>query len=456
MPPSAVLDRRLFLRVGLSAFALPLVAANTRAGTPGFGRARSVLLIFTGGGQSQLDTWDPKPDAPVEIRGDFRAVRTSVPGTLVCEHLPRLARLAHRFTLVRHVSHDDTDHGSACYLALTGHFHPRKSSNPPPRPSDEPNVGALLHRLQPATTFPYTSAEVNGPLLVPEEPSPGLDAGFLGRGCDPLLVGDPTAPVLVEGLTPLPTLPADRLAGRRHLLAALDTRPGTERERDAALLRQRAYDLLATPQVRSAFDLTQEPLALRERYGLFRAGQGCLLGRRLVEAGVPWVTVFWNHGIRGQDHTPEVADNFGWDTHNDLFASLRNPLLPTFDQSFAALLEDMEQRGLLDTTLLVCMGEFGRAPRVAVERSFAGSSPGRKHWAGVYTILLAGAGVARGGVVGASDRQGAYPRGEAVGPWDVTATMLAALGVDPTATYTDPAGRVLPRTRGRVIAGVYG
>src|SRR5208283_5264439 len=188
---------------------------------------------------------------------------------------------------------------------------------------------------------------------------------------------------------------------------------------------------LDAPRCRQAFDLSQEPEAVRDRYGRHRSGQACLLGRRLVEAGLPWVTVLWNHNIRGQDKEPHETDLYGWDTHNDIFDALKDHLLPRFDLSFSTLLEDMEERGLLDQTLVVCMGEFGRAPRVALERGFAGSTPGRKHWAAVYSIVMAGAGVAPGGVVGASDRQAAYPQSSPFGPWDVAATMFHALGIDP-------------------------
>jgi hypothetical protein len=419
-----------------------------------------VLLVFTGGGQSQLDTWDPKPNAPEEIRGAFRSISTSVPGIAVCEHLPRLARLAHLYTIVRHVSHDDLDHGSACYLALTGHPHPRKSSNPPPRPTDQPCLGAILHRARPATDFPYSAAHVNGPLLAPIEVSPGQYAGLLGRAYEPLVLGDPTEAVTVRGLEPLPDLPPERLEDRRALLSALDERRrALERDRsvlDRDVVLRRAYDLLSAPQCRQAFELEREPLAVRERYGRHRSGLACLLGRRLVEAGVPLVTVFWNHGIRGQDTHPEEADAYGWDTHNDIFESLKKPLLPRFDVSFSALLEDMRQRGLLETTLVICMGEFGRAPLVAVEKSFAGTYPGRKHWAACYSIVLAGAGVRGGGVVGASDRHGAYPSGDAVGPWDVAATVFHALGLDPATHYADAAGRIFPLATGKAITAIYG
>jgi uncharacterized protein (DUF1501 family) len=218
---------------------------------------------------------------------------------------------------------------------------------------------------------------------------------------------------------------------------------------------RQAYELLATRNCRDAFDLGKEPAAVRDRYGRNRSGQSCLLARRLVEAGVPWITVIWNHSNRGQDRAPGQIDWYGWDTHNDIFEVLRDHLLPRFDLSFSALLEDLDQRGLLDETLVVCMGEFGRAPEVAVEARFAGNSPGRKHWAAVYSIVLAGAGVARGGLVGASDRIAAYPSSTPYGPWDVAATMFAALGIDPAVHYTDATGRTFPLTTGRPIQELY-
>jgi hypothetical protein len=455
------LSRREWLRVGgLAGLGLLAGPSGRVLSAPGFGRARSVILVYTSGGQSQLDTWDPKPHAPVEIRGEFRAIRTSVPGTLVSEHLPRLAQLAERYTILRSLTHDDTDHGSATYLALTGQFHPRKSSNPPQRPNDAPTYGAILQRVRPVQHFPASAVHINGPVVVPEQPSPGQNAGLLGRACEPLLIGDVTrGHAAVGGLDSLPELPAVRVAARRSLLASLD---GYRHHLQAnpALLEmdvsyRQAYDLLAAPQCRRAFDLAQEAPAVRERYGRHRSGQACLLARRLVEAGVPLVTVFWSHNIRGQDKTPDEADEYGWDTHNDIFASLRQHLLPRFDESFAALLEDLDQRGLLAQTLVICMGEFGRAPLVALEPKFAGSTPGRKHWAGVYSAVLAGAGVARGGLVGASDRMGAYPQSEPVGPWDVAATMFAALGIDPGSHYTDSTGRPYALTTGQPIDSLY-
>jgi hypothetical protein len=426
--------------------------------TPGFGKARSVILVYASGGQSQIDMWDMKPDAPAEVRGDFKPAATRVPGVRVCEHLPRLARLADRYTILRSVSHDDLDHGSATYLALTGHQHPRKSSNPPPQPTDFPTYGSLLHRVRPDRQLTHSAVHVNGPALVPEVVGPGQFAGFLGRGYEPLHVGDVTETVEeLRGLEPLDDVTDERRERRRALLKQLEggsTLSGPA-ARELEAYRGQAHDLLESSRFHKAFDLEQEPSKIRDAYGRHRSGQACLLARRLVEAGVPWITVVWNHTNRGQDKAPEDTDLYGWDTHNDIFTALKDHLLPRFDVSFSALLTDLEQRGLLETTLVVCMGEFGRAPLVALEPKFAGSSPGRKHWAGVYSVVLAGAGVTRGGVVGSSDRTGGYPESNPVGPWDVAATMFAALGVDPSAHYTDLAGRPYALTDGKPVAALY-
>jgi hypothetical protein len=465
------LSRRDWLRVGglagLGAWAGragvgladPTTSRNVQ--TPGCGRARSVLVIYTSGGMSQLETWDPKPDAPEEIRGAFRPIATSVPGTLLGEHLPRVARLADRYTIVRSMSHDDVDHGSATYLALTGHFHQRKSSNPLPSPTDLPTTGAILQRVRPARDFPCSAVHINGPVVVPELAAPGQYAGLLGRSCEPLLLGDVAqAQSPVPGLEPLPELPPVRVQRRRLLLEAIDGFRSEAAENRALLdmseSYRAAYAFLGSAAGRRAFDLSQEAPAMRERYGLYRSGQACLLARRLIEAGVPFVNVFFNHTIRGQDRDPLETDEYGWDTHNDIFEALQHHLLPRFDQSFATLLTDLEQRGLLEQTLVVCMGEFGRAPQVALEPRFAGSTPGRKHWAAVYSLVLAGAGVSRGGVVGASDRGAAYPRTRPIGPWDVTATMFHALGIDPAGHYQDNEARPYTICDGTPIPEIYG
>lgn len=411
----------------------PTAAAST---SPGFGQARSVVIIFTSGGQSQLDTWDPKPDAPAEIRGAFGTIATAIPGVRLCEHLPRMARLARLYTIVRTLSHDDLDHGSACYLALTGQFHPRKSSNPPPRPNDFPALGAVVTRLRPHPRLPYTALHLNGPLLAPREPAPGQFAGFLGQKYQPIELGNVAeANRWLPVLRLPPEITPHRLQQRQDLLGRLDPEQASDPR-----VRQ-ALEILRQPRIHEAFDLSREPQAVRERYGTYRAGQACLLARRLVEAGVPWITVFFNHNIRGQDTHPELSDEYGWDTHNDIFESLRDHLLPRFDWSVSAFLEDLQQRGLLATTLVVIMGEFGRAPLVAREPRFAGTTPGRKHWAACYSVVLAGAGITPGAVDGASDRHAAYPATPPVAPGDLVATLFHAIGIPADAHYTDAVGR---------------
>ena len=464
---SGSITRRQWLRLsslgGLALAGRRLLAQEAdqpRQMASGFGKAKSVILVFANGGQSHIDTWDPKPKAPLDVRGAFSPISTAVPGLQFCEHLPRVAKVADRLTVIRSMSHQDIDHGSAAYLALTGIYHSQRSSNPPPSPNDAPTYGAVLRRVQQGARFAHDAVHLNGPALVPETPGPGQDGGLLGRAYEPLLVGDVRhAAGTLPGLTLQADLPLDRLSHRLDLLKSLDRQSHRLRDDAKALdLDQsylQAYEMLASPIAREAFNLESEPAALRERYGLHRSGQAMLLARRLVEAGVPFVNVIWNQSNRGQDQDPKETDLYGWDTHNDIFVALRDRLLPRFDQSFSALIEDLDQRGLLEETLVVCMGEFGRAPQVALERNFAGSTPGRKHWPLVYSIVLAGAGVQRGAVVGASDRLGAEPASDRFGPWDVAATMFNALGIDPGQHYTDALDRPFAVSLGHPIVAAY-
>jgi hypothetical protein len=442
------LNRREWLRLGLS---VPMLAAARPANAASFfGKAKSVLVVYTSGGMSQFETIDPKPNAPLEIRGEFATIPTSVTGVRFGEYMPKIAKLANRFTILKSMTHDDLDHGSAGYLALTGRFHAKKSGNPPISPNDFPTYGAVLKRVRPAKHLPYTAVHVNGPLLAPILPSPGQNAGFLGRSCEPMVLGNVTEEIAeLQGLERRADVPTLRLHSRAKLLQQVDAQAA----RDPFNLQ--ALELLDSPLVTKAFDLEREPETVRNRYGRNRAGQACLMGRRLVEAGVPWVTVFFNHGIRGQDFSPKDTDEYGWDTHNDIFEAMRDHLVPRFDIGFSALLEDMEQRGLLDTTLVVCMGEFGRAPLVAPEKRFEGSTPGRKHWAACYSIILAGAGIGKGCVYGASDKLGAYPSLNPTTPADLTATMFASLGIDPAGHFDDATGRPMPITQGKAVAGLF-
>lgn len=460
-------DRREFLRVGLATAGLATAGRRASANDDddriprGFGRAKSVILVYASGGQSQFETWDPKPDAPLDVRGAFSPIATPLPGVQLCEHMPQLARLADRYTIVRSMSHEDLDHGSATYLALTGRYHARRSSNPPPSPTDFPTYGAVLKRLRVTNRFAYEAVHLNAPAFVPFLISPGQDGGFLGREYEPLVVGDPRdSDAVLPGLAPQAGLPPIRLQHRKSLKETLDNYrehlAQDQKLADMSHLYQQALAMLSSSRYRDAFDLAQESEALRDRYGRHRSGQSCLLARRLVEAGVPFINVIWNHSNRGQDADPSDTDVYGWDTHNDIFDALKRHLLPRFDESFATLLEDLDDRGLLDDTLVVCMGEFGRAPRVALEPNFAGNLPGRKHWASVYSIVMAGAGVSRGAVLGASDRLGAEPLTERYGPWDVAATMYSALGIDHAAHFTDVLDRPFAATVGQPIEELYG
>ncbi|MSR32123.1 MAG: DUF1501 domain-containing protein [Gemmataceae bacterium] len=450
-------SRRGFLGLGIPGLA---AWANALGASPsGKGRAKSVLVVFCGGGQSQLEMWDPKPNAPEEIRGAFSSILTRTPGVRFGEHLPMVAAQSHRFSVLRSVTHDDLDHGSACYLSLTGHFHPRKSSNPPPRPDDPPTLASLYRRIRPGGPFGFSSTHINGPLFVPDEPGPGQNGGTLGRVFDPLQV-DPVNPELsLPALTFNQDLPFLRFQSRRQLLHTLD-KPRQLWDSRAAVRdfngqTEQAFELLGKPGVRDAFDLSKEPVKVRERYGKHRNGQACLLARRLVEREMPWVTVFWNPNIRGQDNFPDETDEYGWDTHNDIFEAMKVHLLPRFDQSFSALLEDLDERGLLATTLVLCLGEFGRAPLVALEPRFKGATPGRKHWAQAYSVVFAGAGVKRGAVVGATDRRAGSPVEYPVTPPDLAATLFDSLGIAPDAHFYDLLNKPQALTTGKVIHGLF-
>lgn len=453
--------RREWLRVAsLSGLALGAAASSSEKQATGFGRAKSVIVVFANGGQSHIDMWDPKPNAPLDVRGAFRPIATVVPGIQFCEHLPRVAAVADKLTVIRSMSHEDLDHGSAAYLTLTGVYHARRSGNPPISPNDIPTYGAVLRRVRGGNTSIADAVHLNAPALVPREPGPGQNGGFLGRAFEPLVVGDVgAASGEVPGLAATTDLPTTRLHERLTLKESLDqlTRnlEGNTRALDMNRLYGQAYNILSSARARESFDLEQEPAKLRDRYGRHRSGQALLLARRLVEAGVPYINVIWNHSNRGQDDAPNDTDLYGWDTHNDIFTALQHRLLPRFDESFSALIEDLDARGLLDQTLVICLGEFGRAPRIAVEPKFAGASPGRKHWATVYSIVMAGAGVKRGAIVGASDRLGGEPITERYGPWDVAATVFNALGIHPSGHYTDALGRPFPIAQGQVMEAVY-
>jgi hypothetical protein len=444
---------------GLAALGLGLPQVLTRAGptsgVPGFGRAKSCLVIFLFGGPSQLDTFDLKPQAPAEFRGEFRPIATTVPGLRICEHLPRLARLADKFSLIRSMNHPHPRHGWGLYYMLTGRRHNRPDLDAPPTPDDFPGLGAVVTKLgkrrsegPPAVTLPRW----NRFLDLPNDYA-GEKAGFLGSGYDPWLVQAATdgRSFDLDQLTLPLDVPPGRLAGRRRLLAAVDRRIARwgDRPRDYHTLQGRAYHLLSSRGVRAAFDLAREPAGLRERYGDHPFGQGLLLARRLIEAGTTLVQVNWH-----KDGT-DVKSPF-WDTHKDNFNALKHRLLPPLDVGLSALLEDLDARGLLADTLVLVMGEFGRTPRIGqVVMNDATDKAGRDHWPHAYSVLVAGGGV-RGGIVhGASDGRGALVANAPVSPPDLHATVLHALGIKPATPLTDRQGRVQVASRGRPVIDLF-
>jgi hypothetical protein len=446
------LSRRELLRVGgLGVLGLGLGdllavrgALNERGETAGGvpGKAKACILMFMWGGPSQLETWDLKPEAPAEVRGEFRPIATSVPGISISEHFPRLAQLAHRYAIIRSMTHDDPAHLSSVHHLLTGHHAPKvKSDAEPPSRKDSPAIGSALARLRPTglalpsfVTMPWIASHP----AAPGGKAPGQNAGWLGAGYDPfLLAADPSAPNFsVPELGRSADLPKQRLEARRELLTSLNGREAAGDGLNNSL--QRALDLVSSDSARRAFDLRGEPETVRDRYGRNIHGQCLLLARRLIEAGVRLVCVNWH-----QD-----GSNF-WDTHENNFPSLKNRLMPPTDQGFSALLDDLAQRGLLDETLLVWVGEFGRTPRINNARA------GREHHPGCYSAVLAGGGVCGGQVFGRSDRQAAYPTADPVSPADLAATIYQALGVPPDTTLPDREGRPALLTEGTPIATLF-
>jgi hypothetical protein len=444
------MGRREVLRAGALGFVglgLPeLLRARTATGARRPGRARACIVLFMWGGPAHQDTWDPKPAAPAEYRGEFRPIATNVPGVQVCEHLPRLARQADKLAIIRSMTHPDVDHVTATHFLLTGREVPRRGG---PRTEDWPTYGSVLSRLGrgrgPLPPFVSMMPVVPGGAPRFVEESHGQDAGWLGPLYHPLRIdADASKPDYQVGDFHLRTeLPPPRVDGRRHLLHALDRqRRDLERQLEVAALGahyDRAFALLASRGAAEAFDLTKEPLAVRERYGLNTHGQAVLQARRLIEAGVPLVTVFWqNDGISNV--------SVYWDTHNRNFLDLKTRLCPVADQALSALLEDLAQRGRLDETLVIWTGEMGRTPRVgqSVVGGAGAGRDGRDHWPHCFTTVLAGGGV-RGGVVhGASDRYAAYPAVSPTAPDELAATVYHCLGVDPGTVLRDRVGQ--PRT----------
>ncbi len=452
---AAPMGRREFLRagsLGMLGLTFPQLAAAQPAHTR---RAKACILLFMWGGPAQQDTWDPKPDAPAEYRGEFKPISTNVPGIQICEHLPLLARRTDKLALIRSMTHDDVDHLTATHQLLTGRAVPRRGA---PRTDDWPGYGAVLSKLGrgDGALPPFVSMMPKIPDGAPRfvEESHGQDAGWLGLPYEPMRIdADASKPDYhVADFTLRADVPRERSDRRQALLRDLDkqVRSLDKLQREAFNAHyERAFALLSSSRVASAFDLTREPPAVRERYGMNIHGQSVLQARRLVEAGVPLVTVYWqNDGITNV--------SVYWDTHSRNFIDLKTRLCPTTDQAFSALLDDLDQRGMLDETLVVWTGEMGRTPRVgqSVVGGAGAGRDGRDHWGSVFTSVLAGGGV-RGGVVhGSSDRYAAYPKTQPTSPADLAATVYHCLGVDPRMQLTDRLGRPMVLCEGSPIESI--
>jgi hypothetical protein len=445
-------SRRQALRLGVGALGLTLPAmlrgearAQATAQTPP--RAKSVVILYLSGGPSQLDTWDMKPDAPREIRGSFSPIPTNVPGTHICEHFPRMAQLADRYTIVRSMTHDEGDHLRAGHYVMTG----GRMNRPAViltgmKRSDRPHCGSVVaSRLAHTQAPPFvTVPEFVSPRGVPR---PGQHGGFLGGGVDPYLIhSDPN----LSEYHPGPIADAEaavpgRLGLRRSLLEALDGGTSFPTPQEFESFRNRALSMMSSPQARDAFYLAGETQKTRDRYGRHTFGQSTLIARRLIEAGVRLVQVnFVRHDnqITGQGYdshsVPPSPPHLPW---------CRDALFPPTDRAFAALVEDLEERGLLDETLVVLMGEFGRTPRF-------NKDAGRDHWPDCYSLVLAGGGVAPGGVYGASDNIAGAVTRDPVSPEDLIATVYRLLGIDHQDTMVDLGGRPHVLVDGKPVLGL--
>ncbi|QDU31233.1 hypothetical protein ETAA8_63860 [Anatilimnocola aggregata] len=442
-------SRRAMLQVGalaplgLSLPSLLLPQAAAAAHGPGFGKAKRCLLMFMWGGPAHQDLWDMKPNAPSTIRGEFSPRSTNVPGLQISELMPNLAQQMDKVALIRSVTHTDNNHSTGAHWMLTGHKHRLAAENFGASPSDHPHLGSVLNKLLPsqASMPPFVSlpdriATTAGAIV------PGQNGGMLGSKYDPFTIDQhPDLPnfkidavALRKGIDPV------RVAGRQHLRQLMgEAAAGLDASRRVHAMNeyyQQAADLVNSTKAREAFDLAREPQPLRERYGKGTFGQSLLLARRMLEAGVRLVTVYWHRDMPGVDTT--------WDTHGQNFKQLKERLVPQIDQPVATLLSDLHDRGLLDDTLIVWSSEFGRTPKI-------NGNAGRDHWGPCNTVWLAGGGVPGGQVYGASDKHAAYPADNPVGPADVTATIFHLLGVDPHGVVHDREQRPHTIAHGRPV-----
>ncbi len=444
----AILQAGGFGALGLSASRPRVAPANDPRPIPK--QAKQCIVLFLLGGPPQHSTWDPKPLAAAEVRGEFGPIGTTVPGIQISELLPLSAQRMDKLALVRSVVTGDNAHSSSGYYMMTGYAHVpknRENANPGP-PNDWPTMAAVVqhlsrnrHLLPASIRLPHHIFNTDGSVW------PGQDSGWLGHKANPWLFHcEPASPNFD---VPQFRLQADvtlgRLSHRRRLLEQLESGL-RDAEQSGRLARysdqqRQAFDLLTTARAREACDLAREPQTVRDRYGRSQFGQSVLLARRLIDADVDFVQVNW---FRGPD---EPSDAPCWDSHSNESKRLKTVLVPPFDQALSALLDELEQSGRLSETLVVCLAEFGRTPK------FNGRA-GRDHWGNVFSVALAGGGIKGGQVYGASDDQAAYPLEKLVRPEDISATIFHCLGYPPETELRDPLDRPLPISRGRVLSAL--
>lgn len=436
-------------RAGNSNVLLPPSAAGLDGVS--FGRAKNVIYLWLQGGPPQHETFDPRPDAPLEIRGPFRPIQTNVPGIQFSELLPRTAKRADRLAVIRSLCTDDNNHDVSGYWVLTGYPYGPGSARQI-KPTDWPYFGSIVRMLRPSEQLPaLSSVWLPDMMRLNDNVTPaGQTGGFLGSMWDPeRFVGDPAAAKYrIEGLSLPVELSPDRMNARSGLLQVLDERyRRLEQKHDTGnwdQLSGLAMNLVTSGRAKEAFDLSGESPELRDRYGRHTWGQSCLLARRLVEAGVRLVHVNWP-----REPGDNAVGNPLWDTHEQNADRLQDVLCPLFDATFSALLDDLGDRGLLEETLVVAIGEFGRTPKI-------NKDGGRDHWGAVFSCALAGAGVSGGQVFGASDRNGAYPAADPIRPHDLTATIFHLLGIRHDSTFPDRTGRPQAITKGEPLYRILG
>ena len=453
LPPTISRRQVLATSLGCAGFSLTdflqlqSIAKENKTETKG--KAKSCIILFAWGGMSHLETWDPKPEGPKEIRGSFDTISTATPGIHIGEHMPYLAKQTNKLAIVRSMHHGSSAHGKAMYWNFTGHKPPQSdtAANLPPSSSDWPSLLSVISKFKSAPPGLPSSIRIPYPLVDNGTLQAGEYGGWLGSSYNPIVIRTPKGKEFggvsrdlgASRIDPKEAIDRKVLSSRLGLLGHLDQFQGIGNSvTDMDYFRNLATDMLMSPNVRNAFDLDLESQATKDKFGNHICGQSMLLARRLVQAEVPIVTVACSAG----DLNGSAGDH--WDTHADNFNRIKNTMLPAFDRPAAALLEDLDERGMLDETLVVFLTEFGRTPKI-------NKNAGRDHYPSCYSVAFAGAGIQGGQVYGKSDKSGSEPAENACGPADLHATIFEAFGINHKTTITDRLGRPFPISDGEPL-----